>query len=196
MPTIGVGQGVTMAEPVPRQKIGATPGKLLLVATLAIVLILVVVIQSAGEASPDTLAQMRDMAAHRRLPRQPIAAADTSPVARLQVAARPVPSWPEMTREDVLQYDPFAMSAAFAAHLVASLAREKLDLEMEKRQEENERRRQLLLAELREQGVTVVLRNHRDLVAQIGVQTVRVGDVIDGFRVVEISPKGVTLEVP
>ncbi|OHB66540.1 MAG: hypothetical protein A2V70_05300 [Planctomycetes bacterium RBG_13_63_9] len=49
---------------------------------------------------------------------------------------------------------------------------------------------------LRQQGVAVVIGSGERYVAVVGSQTVRVGDLLDGFRVIAIAPDGVTVERP
>jgi hypothetical protein len=50
---------------------------------------------------------------------------------------------------------------------------------------------------LRLEGVKAVVGSRRDgHVAVIGSQVVRVGDMLDGFRVVQIDPDGVIVEQP
>jgi hypothetical protein len=49
---------------------------------------------------------------------------------------------------------------------------------------------------LETQGVNVVLRDGNQWIAVVGDKTIRVGDQLGAFRVIEILPNGVVIEDP
>jgi hypothetical protein len=53
---------------------------------------------------------------------------------------------------------------------------------------------QLQLAELKQRGVHIVVREGKQYVAMIGDRTLHVGDDINGFTVIAIEPDGVRVE--
>ncbi len=109
------------------------------------------------------------------------------PFAPLVVKQRP---WPEISLEEVRAHDPFAMPWALGNDRDGSAG---LEWEQESIRQLAEARRQALTA-LRKKGVAMVLQSGDVLVAVIGSDTVRIGDVLDGFKVVAIGPDGVMLE--
>jgi len=50
------------------------------------------------------------------------------------------------------------------------------------------------LTALRSKGAAAVVRSERGAAAVIGNRVVRVGDVVEGYRVVSIDPQGIVLE--
>ena len=108
--------------------------------------------------------------------------------------------WQPPELATVVEYDPFALPAAFpqpssaaAEEAIAqsdaasaeSLAKQQAALE------ETKRRMQSELDALRHQGVVVLVKGKDEYVAVIGDQEIRVGDEIKGFRVVSIDAEGV-----
>ena len=93
--------------------------------------------------------------------------------------------WPEIDLDTVLEHDPF-----YSQRLVASDSKEveQADSAAKREQEMAE------LAFLRQKGVAMILQNNAGVVAAVGDRTLKIGDVIDGYRVVEIGSDGVVLE--
>lgn len=92
-----------------------------------------------------------------------------------------VKQWPKVTLDGALAYDPFGspLFAAKAEPPVAAAAAPDAGAD--------------LLA-LRQDGVSVIVRDGDDIVATVGERKLHVGDVIDGYRVVAIEMDGVVLE--
>ncbi len=90
--------------------------------------------------------------------------------------------WPAADLAAALQYDPFS-SPLFATPEVATHDAE--------REIADEHAR--LLA-LQEDGVSMIVRDEAGMVATVGERKLRIGDTIDGYRVVAIEMDGVALE--
>ncbi len=161
----------------PLQKLGLTPVKGALVGLLAIGMGWVWSPLILGEARPPR---------RESVARAPKKSPSPKP-ARLEKAQDPNPSPAhavaavKMTLAEATRHDPFATPAwapqpgsPAASGLPASpgLTRERFKT-------------------LASTGVAMLLVSEEGQAAQIGDRTVQVGDVIDGFRVVEISPSGV-----
>lgn len=91
---------------------------------------------------------------------------------------------PELTLADALVYDPF---------LTPEWSPDYRPISADEEQAAEPAVVESALAALLEQGVGMVLLGDGETAATIGERTVRVGDEIDGFRVVEISDNGVVL---
>ena len=90
--------------------------------------------------------------------------------------------WPAADLAAALQYDPFS-SPLFAIQQMASN-----EVEAEPTDEHAD-----LLA-LQQDGVSMIVRDEAGMVANVGDRKLRVGDTIDGYRVVAIEMDGVVLE--
>jgi hypothetical protein len=88
--------------------------------------------------------------------------------------------WPKVDLTAALAHDPFA-SPLFAPKAEAPAAATAEDTAAD------------LLA-LRQDGVSMIVRDGDGVVATVGERKLRVGDVIDGYRVVAIEMDGVVLE--
>ena len=90
------------------KKSGVTPGKLILIGVLAVVLVVVIVLQTGGD-SPTTKTNENESdrnavsrrRKHTRVPAQPPQAMLASP--------RQAMTWPVMTVAEVIAHDPFAL---------------------------------------------------------------------------------------
>ena len=169
-------------------KLRATPGKLALIAVLAVVLVVVLAVQFGGSlgAGPPRDAD-RDRESHRPGPPGQLAVQAAQPsrdAGKGHDASRP---WPKLELAEVSAHDPFAVRTPVAKppEPPATTAESEAD-----RTQQDQ-----LLEQLREQGVQAVIGGSRHgNAAVIGSQIVRVGDVLDGFRVVGIEADGVVLE--
>ncbi|MCH7726756.1 MAG: hypothetical protein IH991_09790 [Planctomycetes bacterium] len=196
------------------KKSGITPGKLILIGVLAVVLVVVIVLQTGGDtpttktnengSNKNTVARRRK---HARVPAQPPQASLTSP--------RQAIAWPVMTVEEVIAHDPFALPALptdvaesnLESSSEGSTADQNADTSLARQEEERrlqieaalERQEYLLakhralaqkLGELKKKGVEMVFLGAGKPIARIGTQNVQVGDVIDGFRIVDIRMDG------
>lgn len=179
------------------EKLGATPGKIAAIAVLAVVLIVVVVMQfgSSDEATPaaSRLPKSRAKLARSRGPGLESAAVP-APTAKL---AR---QWPKISREEIQSYNPFVLSGSVAPRQdIAAETEGPGDAAMQSAAAEKavddhlREQREQMLSELRRDGIQMIVVSGQQSVATIGAQQVRVGDVLNGFRVVEIGASGVVL---
>lgn len=191
-----------MAERHWTTRIGLTPAKGLLVAGLACTLIAVLLWPAGDDPAP---------APRRRPSRRPSARADERPQPTTTDAIEVDESvWTEAT--EPIRFDPFApMHSALAvspqrddaddAGRRASGAAEGAAVSASSRRETSGRRREERdddrggFGELRRQGVTAVFTREGRQAALIGDRVVTVGDVIDGYRVVSIGERGVSVEI-
>jgi hypothetical protein len=162
--------------------LGATPGKLALIAVLAIVMIGVIASNWPSAAAPP----VDETAAE---PQPPVAAATTeaSPQTQPAVPAGPFGEfaadqhWPELPITEVTKYDPFA-----EAHWAAP---PKPVESAESGPAYNEEQINELLAA--KNAIIFVSGDKR--VARIGEQEFQVGDVLGHYKITDITPKGVVL---
>jgi hypothetical protein len=181
---------------------GTSRVKLGLACVLGVVFVVVLTIQFGGGSDTKGASAAKSTKDHRRVVSRGASAAKAGPQGGdPQATDGCTAPWPRFRVEDVVKHDPFAVSAAFAGFQKAAaeakpdprqeaLVRERERLE---RQAEQDR----AFAELEREGVKVVIvGSHCGSVALIGSQTVRVGDELNGFRVVAIEPDGVVLERP
>ena len=196
------------------KKSGVTPGKLILIGVLVVVLVVVIVLQTGGD-SPTTKTNengsnknpVASRRKHARVPAQPLQAMLASP--------HQAKIWPVMTVEEVIAHDPFALSALstevaesnFESSSAGATADQNADSSLAQQAEERRlqieaelERQAFLLAkhralaqkldELKKKGVEMVFLGAGKPMARIGTQNVQVGDVVDGFRIVDIRMDG------
>ena len=178
-----------MAEQTFIERTGATPGKIALIAVLVGVLGSLLIMQLGDDSSSIAIVAPRQGGVTTKAVVSPLQTQSErpEPFAPLVVKQRP---WPEISLEEVRAYDPFAMPRTLGDDRDGSAG---LEQEQKSIRQLAEARRQALMA-LREKGVAMVLQSGDQRVAVIGSDTVRIGDVIDGFKVVAIGPDGVMLE--
>lgn len=108
--------------------------------------------------------------------------------------------WPQVELPALLKFDPFTLPAALRISSQAASVNEKPASDVQE-QEEAERQieRERLVARaaaLLQKNVSVVYQNESGTVALIDSRPVRVGDQLEeGIRIVEISPKGIVLQI-
>ncbi len=105
----------------------------------------------------------------------------------------PSPPWPTIPLAEAAAYDPFQPlehQPASTPPLAKAAAKAKTSQDSAQRRA----RQDQLLAALRKTGTTAVLRGPQGAMAIVGRRTIRVGDELDGFRVVAIEPDGVVLK--
>ena len=182
-----------MADGTQGWKWGATPGKLCLVAALAVVLIVVLAMQLRCDvpvAGPDPAAAAAHGVTISAGGDQGAAAGAVQPAVSRQLA-----SWPKASLAEVLAYDPFATPTALRVEMakVDAESNEQAaasDPQVAERRAAEER----LLEELTRDGVkAIVLDEQPGGWAMIGDRAVRVGDAVAGFHVVAIDADGVVL---
>ncbi len=179
-------------------KPAVTPRQLALIGVLAVILAGVLYVQFGGQGEPD---QPEAPTPSRAGPRglAPVAAtrdAQAKPSAGQPKPAGeptpPRPAWPKLSADEAAAYDPFGLPEAFAR--TAAAVRKK-EASLGKRQARSQRKAEQdrTLAALRSTGVAAVFRGPAESVAIVGRNLVRVGDELNGFRVVSIDPDGVLL---
>lgn len=173
------------------KKIGLTPAKAALVAVLALVLAVVWGPQIFGSGSerPESVAEARPAVrsssrAPRRGRRTTTQTPTTSEPARPAATERDLPT---ITLSDAAAYDPFAVPAW------TSEAEQQLVAETSA-QPASSSSLQQRFDSLKATGVGMVLVSGDGQAAQIGDRTVRVGDEIDGFRVIEITADNIVFQ--
>ena len=114
----------------------------------------------------------------------PRAAAARFAAQRAQAQAK-TKKWPQVDLDAALRHDPFSSPL-----LTAQTATADTDNDDAKTLEEQSAD---LLA-LKQDGVSMIVRDGAGMVATVGERKLRVGDVIDGYRVVAIEMDGVVLE--
>ena len=169
------------------------------VAALVAVLVAVIVMQMVGRSRAETTSPAPSpTGSSRSTPASPATATTDHP-------ADP-PSedpWNQTFANDTIAYDPFRIPAAFsndgqsaAGKSHATAVPEDDEDDRAARLEAARAAREAALARLSKQGFKAFLagREPDGNVGVIGKQTVRVGDVLDGFRVIAIEPGGIVVE--
>ena len=162
-----------MTEPNWLARSGATPRKLAMVGLLTLALIAVIWHNASGFARP-----VAKKARQAPIPQAKVEAASTpKPIVTI-----PVRKWPKISLDKAVKNDPFAMPSwylmaqAEEGTVGASLARSAQVLE-----------------ELKKQQTKIIVISNEDRIATIGEQSFRVGDMIEGFQVTEITTDGIVL---
>lgn len=176
-----------------KMPLGATPGKLALVGVLAVVFVGVLIFQFGGmfATSPGT---DNPPATPTQETTQPVAA--TPAVVKPAEDREPRPQWSRVKLEDALAYDPFSVSSTLAVLLGPEPEPEQIaGAPLDEAAQMRAARLQETLNALRNHGVSMIFDKGQGPSATVGDQVLEVGDVIGGFRVIEISiEKGVVLE--
>ncbi len=156
-------------------KIGATPGKLALIGVLVLMLILVIVkqlpegVSEYADTSPTTAAQRTtktEMVRPIKLP------------GKSSQNERELTSWPEIKISETLANNPFTPPSWVVQEEPAVLANNEDSGE---------------LAELQQQGASIVVIGQEEKSARIGDQKLHVGDILEGYRVTDITTQGIFL---
>jgi hypothetical protein len=186
-----------MADQKWQEKIGVTPGKLALVAVLAVVLVTVIYQQmppadQVSSAEPtEQVPNSESRSSAKNLARQALA---TSQDARKKEAAEQEKEWPKIKLEHAIAFDPFSRPDALKPDQKKSQEDDvtATNEELVKRQAVR-RDREQALALVRQQGVQMVLYDQQERIAVVGDRVVRIGEELQGFRVVAIDDEGITL---
>jgi len=191
-----------MAEPLKTAKPAVTGKQLALIGVLAVILVAVLAAQfgvlgSGDEAGAGKSPGANGSPASNDDPRRPASAARAAAPAGVQperASAGPQSQerpWPRLTAEAAARHNPFAVPEAIARKAADQ------DETHKKNDKSQAARHQLQRDEvargLRAKGVRAVLRSGDGAAAVLGTQVVRVGDVLDGFRVISIDTDGVLL---
>lgn len=160
----------------PKLKIEAksvTPRQAVMIGVLGIVLIGAIYWPADDEAALDAGAGP---------PAPPAAARLAAQRAKAQVKTK---TWPQVSLDAALEHDPFSSPLLTARPPIVETVSDDVPTVVGPSAD--------LLA-LKQDGVTMILRDGAGRVAKVGERTLRVGDVIDGYRVVAIEMDGVVLE--
>ena len=167
-----------MSRPAPN-KLGATPGKLALIAVLA--LVLVGVIAANWPSAPEAPADEPQTA--RRLPKAP-ATANTGQPNQGSTPANPFGEfaddghWPELPLREITSFDPLA-TAAWARPPEETA--------------EGNIRTETQLNELLVAKEAIIFVSGDKRIARIGDKEFQVGDRLGRYQISDISPRGVEL---
>ena len=184
-----------MSNPNWREKTGATPGKLVLVAVLAVVFV-VVVVSRLKEFFPNSQQQPTETAQLNDPPR----AAETKSKSKTTNTNKATEdtstekierTWPVLSMEKILAHDPLAepdwlTKARHTAPPIDEATRQAVRTEKKQKQQE-------LLKQLREKGAQAIVLSGNEKRAAIGKQSVRVGETIAGLKITDITRKGIVL---
>jgi hypothetical protein len=190
------------------ERYGASPGRLILIGVLAVVLAVVLFLQFGGSSDDDAYDAAIPPKASR-LPRPLVEAGNALPTTsgdaeasrewRIETVDRRNWASPDVAR--VVRYDPFALPAAFPQP-VRTAEGTLVDGEgavvdagfSEERRAQDMAAIQAKLEELKQRGVRVIISGHKEAAAVVGDRTVRVGDDLEGFTVKAIEADGVIVE--
>lgn len=186
-----------MADQKWQEKIGVTPGKLALVAVLAVVLVTVIYQQmppadQVSTAEPtEQVPKSESRSSAKGLARPALA---TSQDVRKKEAAKQEKEWPKIQLENAIAFDPFSRPDALKPDHKERPGDDvtATNEELVKRQAVR-RNREQALALVRQQGVQMVLYDQQERIAVVGDRVVRIGEELQGFRVVAIDDEGITL---
>lgn len=172
---------------------GLTPAKFGMIVVLAVVLLVVIVVQFGGGSSKKRSSRPR------RTARAQATSDETSAAEPAAKAALPATPWPAYQLTDVVAHNPFAMPTdlqeAEETDDDPGDGETGEDVTVEPPDARDLRRRQSeFMNSLREQGVDMVLMTPNGSVARVGSTSFRVGDVVEGLVVKEITRQGITFE--
>jgi len=172
---------------------GLTPGKLGLIITLSVLLLVVIVVQfGSGSKLRRKTARPRRLATAKKAENSE---ANDEPKAAAKTVDR---QWPDYQVNDVVAYNPFTLPGKLRPQEVAPKTAEgriSASVSVERPDADALRLRQTeFIASLREQGVDMVLMTPAGTVARVGPSSFRVGDVVEGLIVTEINSSGIVFE--
>ncbi len=159
------------------EKSGATPGKLALIGVLSLVLVAVIVGQlpESSHNSPQSASVVPPQTANQE--------ENATSLVQVTPAKDKVSAWPEVSLELALENDPFQRPSWIQREQPVPDPTESVP-----------RENQTELAELRKQGASIVVIGQQQRSATIGEQEYFVGDLLEGYRVKDITPQGILLD--
>jgi hypothetical protein len=173
-------------------KSAVTPRQLLMIGALGVVLVIVLVWQFGASGSAPLSAESGTSS----IASASGAARSAGPNTAASVAQAGEPktvlaSWPKFTAEAAAAYDPFAVPPAMNQKITASTraAEDRKSLNSPPKRDANAEK----MAALKNKGITLIVRGERGALALVGDRVVRVGDVLEGYRVLSIDLRGVVL---
>lgn len=173
------------------ERIGATPGKLLLVAMLAIVLVAAWMYQVGGSSTAGTPPGPRETRRKPGLPEKPPVAGAQGGAERCETAVVR-----KISLEEALRHDPFALAGPLAQTVAAATAESKNSGKPLGEVDDPERRVKQAISAVRSKGVKMVVLGRDENLALVGDRPVRVGEMLEGLQVTSITPQGITLSEP
>lgn len=158
------------------EKMGVTPGKLALIGVLSLVLVGVIVMQ-LPEGDPT---QVAAHAASSPAPsgaktKQQVSTPTNATIANKET--KELQPWPQADLSELLSRDPFALPTWAVQEKEAAAKQQPSEL-----------------VELQKQGASIVMITKDGKSATIGDQKVRIGDVLEGYRVTDITSQGIVLD--
>jgi hypothetical protein len=181
-----------VAEPETGRKPVASRRQLLVVGALGVVLVIVLIGQFGGAAkkSGDTAAKVAPNGpASKAGPVSGPKSFVRSPQAAASKSAPLV--WPKLGAEVAAQYDPFAVPEALARK-ITEVKQAKQETNPKNTPPKRDVRAENVAA-LKAKGIALIVRSQRGAVAMVGNRAVRVGDTLEGHRVLAIDSSGVLL---
>ncbi|MFO7906935.1 MAG: hypothetical protein ACQESR_12290 [Planctomycetota bacterium] len=203
-----------------KNRIGVTPGKLVVVGVLGAVFVTVICFQLGAKETPvetrnpdhrgvNRLSQRRNhnpiqASSHPRRSGggnqvlRPAGKAGAGGAPDTDDADADMPAtgeWPETPLEMALAHDPFALPPPLAPPPPSAPSTDRAGSERVKGRQRPEvaEKHERALAAVRDRGIQMVLVDQEERVAIVGDRAVRVGEVLEGLRVVAISADGITL---
>ncbi|MFV2066245.1 MAG: hypothetical protein ACC645_04645 [Pirellulales bacterium] len=171
---------------------GITPGKIGLIVVLAVVLLAVLGAPFLRGGSAPTPLKLEELLAKRRSSSEHPKGDTGSASGAGSALDRNPRRWVTISRDEAQRHDPFSLPEGLG--LIDS---DEESLGVATSQEDSETIRRLeqdrLLAAMQSQGVGMIMSTPEGMMATIGSTTIRVGDLIRGLRVAEITPAGVVL---
>jgi len=162
------------------EKMGATPGKLALMGVLAIVLVMILVKQLPKSAPDSSVAALQPPAVVDQAAKtgraSPVVTTSALTTDALEKSGFPV--WPVFHLSKTLTNNPFAPPDWFAPEEPVAIATNTDPGE---------------LSELQAQGTSIVVIAEGQKSATIGDQRYRIGDILEGYQVTDITTRGIVL---
>lgn len=176
---------------------GATPGKLALIGVLAVIMFVVIWVQLPS-AEPGAV-EARSSAEAMNEPPAPMPAAAKggetlaeAPANSTKPTELPRKAWPEFSIQSLLRCDPFAHQAW--SRPIPKKDSPATEVVADKKIAPPPLHATNPLGELKQKGVSLVLLANGQKVARVGGQQFRVGDTINGYRIMDIAKDGMVLE--
>lgn len=172
-----------MSNPRAKDRLGATPGKLALIALLAVVLVGVIVGQFSDTPGPNDVVPQK-VASSKTRPQEGAqhASASTSSIKPNQQTSKPQ-QWPRLSVEEASAFDPFSAIGPLAPPPIEAM----------QPIAEDEKEDSPAMEKLLQQKATIVVIADNDKVATIGTQQIHIGDVIEGYKITDITTQGIVL---
>lgn len=174
---------------VPMQTPGVTRQQIVLIGALGLIMAAVLAYQFGLFGGTDLAEETP--AASKPQP-APVAAAVASATKPSPAPAPALPSWPKVSGEAAAAYDPFALPDWLARKIAET---QRLKEEQQSQPDAGQQASMAAVTALKDRGASALLRGENGFAAAVvGNRVVKVGDEIEGFRVVAIDPDGLLLE--